>query len=115
MKTSETAILFFILAAVLGSQAGLIPDMVKEDHHYNPPILHQGFQDSSDCCLSYAPQIRCSRFIDYFSTSGECIKPAIIFINKKGKQVCANPHDPRVQSCLRTLNQVPRSGNRLIA
>lgn len=90
-------------------------EVVKEDHRSNPPIFHQGFQESSDCCVSYASQIPCSRFIYYFSTSGGCSMPGIIFITKKGKQVCANPSDPRVQNCLSTLSQVPRSGNKLIA
>lgn len=81
----------------------------------HPPIIRQGFQESSDCCVSYASQIPCSRFISYFSTSGGCSMPGIIFITKKGRQVCANPSDLRVQNCLSTLSQVPRSGNKLIA
>lgn len=113
---SKTAISFFILVAVLGSQAGLIQEMEKEDRRYNPPIIHQGFQDtSSDCCFSYATQIPCKRFIYYFPTSGGCIKPGIIFISRRGTQVCADPSDRRVQRCLSTLKQGPRSGNKVIA
>ncbi|XP_031209100.1 C-C motif chemokine 6-like [Mastomys coucha] len=118
MRNSKTAIPFFILVAVLGSQAGLLKDMVKEEHHYNiynPPIVNQGFQDSSDCCFSYASQIQCSRFIYYFPTSGGCINPGIIFVSKKGRQICANPRDQRVQRCLHTLKQGSRSGNGQIA
>ncbi|NP_001004202.1 C-C motif chemokine 6 precursor [Rattus norvegicus] len=115
MRHSKTAISFFILVAVLGSQAGLIQDTVKEDRPFNPTIIHQGFQDSSDCCFSYASQIPCSRFIYYFPTSGGCTKPGIIFVTRKRKRVCANPSDQRVQTCISTLKLGPRSGNSAIA
>ncbi|XP_034362507.1 C-C motif chemokine 6-like [Arvicanthis niloticus] len=118
MRNSKTAISFFILVAVLGSQAGLLQEIAKEDqdHRYNPPIIHQGFQDSSDCCFSYASHIPCSKFIYYFPTSGGCVKPGIIFVTKKKNRVCGNPSDQRVQRCLRTLKQDPtRSGSWLIA
>nr|AAT39514.1 chemokine ligand 6 [Rattus norvegicus] len=115
MRHSKTAISFFILVADLGSQAGLIQDTVKEDRPFNPTIIHQGFQDSSDCCFSYASQIPCSRFIYYFPTSGGCTKPGIIFVTRKRKRVCANPSDQRVQTCISTLKLGPRSGNSAIA
>ncbi|XP_021069607.1 C-C motif chemokine 6 [Mus pahari] len=115
MRNSKTAISFFILVAVLGSQAGLIQEMEKEDHRYNPPIIHQGFQDSSDCCFSYAKQIPCSRFIYYFPTSGGCINPGIIFVSKRGIQVCGDPSDRRVQRCLSILKPGLRSGSKHIA
>ncbi|XP_028628264.1 C-C motif chemokine 6-like [Grammomys surdaster] len=116
MRNSKTAISFFILVAVLGSQAGLIQETAEADHHYNPPIIHHGFQDSSDCCFSYASQIPCSRFIYYFPTSGGCAKPGIIFVTKKNNRVCGNPSDQKVQRCLSTLKQDPtRLGSRLIA
>ncbi|XP_032768358.1 C-C motif chemokine 6 [Rattus rattus] len=115
MRHSKTAISFFILVAVLGSQAGLIQDTVKEDRPFNPTIIHQGFQDSSDCCFSYASQIPCSRFIYYFPTSGGCTQPGIIFVTRKRKQVCANPSDQRVQTCINTLKLGRRPGNSAIA
>uniref|UniRef100_A0A8L2QNC9 C-C motif chemokine n=1 Tax=Rattus norvegicus TaxID=10116 RepID=A0A8L2QNC9_RAT len=90
-------------------------DTVKEDRPFNPTIIHQGFQDSSDCCFSYASQIPCSRFIYYFPTSGGCTKPGIIFVTRKRKRVCANPSDQRVQTCISTLKLGPRSGNSAIA
>ncbi|XP_008766290.1 C-C motif chemokine 9 isoform X1 [Rattus norvegicus] len=89
MKPFHTALSFLIFAATLGIQA---------------QIVH-GFQDSSDCCLSYTSRVHCSRYKNYFPTSGGCTKPAIIFVSKKGTLVCANPSDLRVQKCIKRLEQ----------
>ncbi|XP_051014110.1 C-C motif chemokine 6-like [Acomys russatus] len=115
MSNSRTAISFFILMAVLGCQAKLIHETKSEDHHFKPPVVSQGFQDSSDCCFSYASRIPCSKFIYYFPTSGGCSKPGIIFINRKKNQICADPSDSRVKDCIKTLKQAPRPGNTAIA
>ncbi|XP_021504703.1 C-C motif chemokine 6-like [Meriones unguiculatus] len=115
MRNSMTAISFFILTAVLGSQAGFLHETIRKDHHFKPPVISQGFQDPSDCCYSYASRIRCSNFIYYFPTSGGCIKPGIIFVNRKRNQICANPSDSKVQQCISTLKQASRPGNKVIA
>ncbi|XP_049988198.1 C-C motif chemokine 6-like isoform X3 [Alexandromys fortis] len=88
MKPLTTAFSFLVLAAALGFQA---------------PGIICGFEDSSDCCFSYASRIKCSKFVYYFPTSGSCIKPGIIFVNKKGNWVCANPRDLKVQKCIKVL------------
>ncbi|NXN48846.1 CCL4 protein, partial [Rynchops niger] len=58
------------------------------------------------CCFSYTqhkfPQ---RRILRYYSTSTSCALPAIVFITKKGRQVCANPSDTWVQSYLQNLKQ----------
>ncbi|XP_055475462.1 C-C motif chemokine 6-like isoform X2 [Psammomys obesus] len=91
MKPFTTALSFLILAAALGFWA---------------QIVH-GFATAADCCYSYASRIRCSRFIYYFPTSGGCIKPGIIFITYKRKQVCADPSDQEVQKCIASLEPEP--------
>ncbi|NXX73879.1 CCL4 protein, partial [Urocolius indicus] len=62
--------------------------------------------DLPNCCLSYTshklPQKLIQRF---YSTSTSCRLPAIVFITKRGRQVCANPSDTWVQSYLQNLKQ----------
>ncbi|NXS98595.1 CCL4 protein, partial [Jacana jacana] len=58
------------------------------------------------CCFSYTSHKLGWRLIQrYYSTSTSCTLPAIVFITKKGRQVCANPSDTWVQSHLRNLKQ----------
>ncbi|XP_036053797.1 C-C motif chemokine 6-like [Onychomys torridus] len=121
MRNSVTAISFFILVAVIGSQAGIIHETILEEerskiHHFKPPVvIHQGVHGSSDCCFSYVSRIPCSRFVSYFPTSGGCIKPGIIFVSRKRNQVCANPSDQRVQECIKRLRPTTRPGSQAIA
>ncbi|XP_026635921.1 C-C motif chemokine 9-like isoform X1 [Microtus ochrogaster] len=108
MKPLTTAFSFLILAAALGLQAPRIicaaeREVLKAEPGHAPQVLHLGFEESSDCCFSYASRIKCSKFVYYFPTSGSCIKPGIIFVNKKGNRVCANPSDLKVQKCIKVL------------
>ncbi|XP_028746411.1 C-C motif chemokine 6-like [Peromyscus leucopus] len=119
MRNSATAISFFILVAVIGSQAGIIHETIlgerSEIGRFEPPVFHQGVHGSSDCCFSYVSRILCSRFVSYFPTSGGCIEPGIIFVGRKRNQVCANPSDPRVQECIKRLRLTIRPGDQAIA
>ncbi|NWI64433.1 CCL4 protein, partial [Todus mexicanus] len=58
------------------------------------------------CCLTYTKHKLPWKLIQrYYSTSSTCSKPAIMFITKRGRQVCANPKDTWVQSYLQNLKQ----------
>ncbi|XP_009811970.2 C-C motif chemokine 4 [Gavia stellata] len=58
------------------------------------------------CCLSYTHHKLPQKLIlRYYRTSTSCTLPAIVFITKKGRQVCANPSDTWVQSHLQNLKQ----------
>ncbi|XP_074779029.1 C-C motif chemokine 4-like [Athene noctua] len=58
------------------------------------------------CCFSYTHHKLPQKLIlRYYSTSTSCTLPAIVFITKKGRQVCANPSDTWVQSYLQKLKQ----------
>ncbi|NXF58058.1 C-C motif chemokine 4-like [Strix uralensis] len=58
------------------------------------------------CCFSYTHHKLPQKLIlRYYSTSTSCTLPAIVFITKKGRQVCANPGDTWVQSYLQKLKQ----------
>ncbi|XP_034608478.1 C-C motif chemokine 4-like [Trachemys scripta elegans] len=55
------------------------------------------------CCFSYmARQIPRSMVMDYYHTSSKCSLPAIVFITKKGRSVCANPSHSWVQAYVNT-------------
>ncbi|XP_009643385.1 C-C motif chemokine 4-like [Egretta garzetta] len=60
----------------------------------------------STCCFSYTHQKLPRKLIlRHYSTSTTCTLPAIVFITKRGRQVCANPTDTWVQSYLQNLKQ----------
>ncbi|KAM4648677.1 C-C motif chemokine 4-like [Amazona ochrocephala] len=57
------------------------------------------------CCFSYtAHKLPHRRILRYYSTSTSCMLPAIVFVTKKGHQVCANPNHTWVQAYLNNLN-----------
>ncbi|KAM9218605.1 C-C motif chemokine 4 [Leptosomus discolor] len=58
------------------------------------------------CCFIYTShRLPRKLILRYYSTSTSCALPAIVFITKKGRQVCANPSDTWVQSYLQNLKQ----------
>ncbi|CAH6775813.1 C-C motif chemokine 9 [Phodopus roborovskii] len=111
MKPFTTAFTFFILAAALGFQACIISasdteEVLKAKQGLEEALVFpRGFEEPVDCCFSYISRIKCTNFIYYFPTSGTCMEPGIIFVTKKGKWVCANPMDLKVQKCIKSLTQ----------
>ncbi|NXX47303.1 CCL4 protein, partial [Tricholaema leucomelas] len=62
--------------------------------------------DAPICCFFYTHHKLPRKLIGrYYSTSTSCTLPAIVFITKKGRQVCANPNDAWVQGYLENLKQ----------
>ncbi|NWR80247.1 CCL4 protein, partial [Centropus unirufus] len=56
------------------------------------------------CCFSYARHKLPQKLIlRSYTTSTSCTLPAIVFITKRGRQVCANPSETWVQSYLQNL------------
>ncbi|NWH59486.1 CCL5 protein, partial [Geococcyx californianus] len=60
--------------------------------------------DTTLCCFSYAlrklPQ---SHVKEYFYTSSKCPQPAVVFITRKDRQVCANPDAGWVKEYVNSL------------
>ncbi|XP_009868105.1 PREDICTED: C-C motif chemokine 5 isoform X2 [Apaloderma vittatum] len=60
--------------------------------------------DTTLCCFNYSlrklPQ---SHVKDYFYTSSLCPKPAVVFITRKKREVCANPEQEWVQQYVNDL------------
>uniref|UniRef100_A0A8C9MLE7 C-C motif chemokine 4-like n=1 Tax=Serinus canaria TaxID=9135 RepID=A0A8C9MLE7_SERCA len=58
------------------------------------------------CCFTYSQHKLPRKLIQrHYSTSSSCSQPAIVFVTKEGRQVCANPENTWVQSYLRILEQ----------
>ncbi|NXP54974.1 CCL5 protein, partial [Heliornis fulica] len=60
--------------------------------------------DTTVCCFSYTSQKLPQKHVkDYFYTSSKCSQPAVVFITRKGRQVCANPNISWVKDYVNTL------------
>ncbi|XP_036622911.1 C-C motif chemokine 4-like [Trichosurus vulpecula] len=58
-----------------------------------------GSNPPTSCCFSYVSQQFPRKFVtDYYETSSLCSQPAVVFLTKRGRQVCANPRDDWVQT-----------------
>ncbi|KAM8991261.1 C-C motif chemokine 4 homolog [Guaruba guarouba] len=51
-----------------------------------------GSDPPTSCCFTYTSrQLPRSFVVEYYETSSQCPQPAVVFITKKGRQVCADP------------------------
>ncbi|NXY22707.1 CCL4 protein, partial [Atrichornis clamosus] len=58
------------------------------------------------CCFTYTQHKLPQKLIlRHYVTSTSCPQPAIVFITKRGRQVCANPNDTWVQRYLQSFEQ----------
>ncbi|NXC41746.1 CCL4 protein, partial [Penelope pileata] len=56
------------------------------------------------CCISYAARQMPFSFVqDYYETNSRCSQPGVVFITKKGRQVCADPEQDWVQQYMSNL------------
>ncbi|XP_069338402.1 C-C motif chemokine 18 [Eulemur rufifrons] len=66
-------------------------------------------QDSASaatCCFSFTSrQIPRKSVVAYQKTNDNCPTPGIIFVTKRGRQICANPSNAWVQDYIRDLEQ----------
>ncbi|XP_021069251.1 C-C motif chemokine 4 [Mus pahari] len=63
-----------------------------------------GSDPPTSCCFSYTSrQLHRSFVMDYYETSSLCSQPAVVFLTKKGRQVCANPSEPWVNDYMNDL------------
>ncbi|NXB13502.1 CCL5 protein, partial [Rhagologus leucostigma] len=62
--------------------------------------------DRLDCCFTYAQhKLPWKRVQRYYITGSSCPQPAVVFVTKEGRQVCANPENPWVQKYVQILKQ----------
>ncbi|NXL87742.1 CCL4 protein, partial [Alectura lathami] len=58
----------------------------------------------TSCCFTYTTrQLPLSFVDDYYETNSQCPLPGVVFITKKGREVCANPEHSWVQKYLNEL------------
>ncbi|XP_072500998.1 C-C motif chemokine 4-like [Notamacropus eugenii] len=63
-----------------------------------------GSDPPTSCCFTYVSQQFPRKFVtDYYETSSLCSQPAVVFLTKRGRQVCANPRDDWVQTYMDDL------------
>ncbi|XP_008066837.1 C-C motif chemokine 3-like [Carlito syrichta] len=63
-----------------------------------------GADTPTACCFTYIARQIPQKFIaDYYETSSQCSKPGVIFLTKRGRQVCANPSEDWVQEYVTNL------------
>ncbi|XP_060059931.1 C-C motif chemokine 3-like [Erinaceus europaeus] len=58
------------------------------------------------CCFSFiSRQIPRKYVVGYFETGGQCLQNGIIFLTKKGQQICANPKNAWVQEYISDIEK----------
>ncbi|NXP69207.1 CCL4 protein, partial [Chloropsis cyanopogon] len=63
-----------------------------------------GSDPPTSCCFSYISRQLPRSFVkDYYETNSQCSQPAVVFITRKGREVCANPMEDWVQQYVNEL------------
>ncbi|NXG60668.1 CCL4 protein, partial [Hemiprocne comata] len=63
-----------------------------------------GSDPPTSCCFSYTSrQLPRSFVVEYYETNSQCSQPAVVFVTKKGREVCANPEQSWVQEYVSDL------------
>ncbi|XP_045692153.1 C-C motif chemokine 9-like isoform X1 [Phyllostomus hastatus] len=114
MKIFAAAFLFLIFAAALGppAQASQDGQSLPQDREFRLGIQvgtrvvtqRKGVHRPIDCCFQRADIIQCRNMRSYYRTGRGCLRPAVIFKNKWGQKVCANPQSKAVKNCIKKLN-----------
>ncbi|NXR07550.1 CCL4 protein, partial [Semnornis frantzii] len=71
---------------------------------YQTSAAPLGSDPPTSCCFSYVSrQLQRSFVVEYYETSSNCPQPAVVFVTKKGRQVCSNPEEEWVQQYMSDL------------
>uniref|UniRef100_G1QD66 Chemokine interleukin-8-like domain-containing protein n=2 Tax=Myotis lucifugus TaxID=59463 RepID=G1QD66_MYOLU len=58
------------------------------------------------CCMTYVTrQIPRKFVVAYFETSTKCPQYGVVFLTKRGRNICANPSDAWVQKYINNLKE----------
>ncbi|XP_071460154.1 C-C motif chemokine 3-like 1 [Marmota flaviventris] len=94
-----------IMQVSTAALAVLLCTMALCDQVFSAPL---GADTPTACCFSYvARQIQRKFIADYFETSSQCSQPGVIFLTKRGRQVCADPNENWVQEYVTDLELNP--------
>ncbi|NXG20612.1 CCL4 protein, partial [Grallaria varia] len=71
---------------------------------YQSSAAPLGSDPPTSCCFSYISRQLPRSFVkDYYETNSQCSQAAVVFITKKGREVCANPEQEWVQQYMNDL------------
>ncbi|NWZ08197.1 CCL5 protein, partial [Agelaius phoeniceus] len=60
--------------------------------------------DMALCCFSYiSRKLPQSHVQEYFYTSSKCSQPAVVFVTRKKREICANPDSRWVKEYVNSL------------
>ncbi|EHB05097.1 C-C motif chemokine 4, partial [Heterocephalus glaber] len=62
-----------------------------------------GADTPTACCFFISQKIPRNFVVDYYETSSQCPKPAVIFQTKRGREVCTDPRNTWVQKYITDL------------
>ncbi|XP_054430773.1 C-C motif chemokine 3-like [Pteronotus mesoamericanus] len=63
-----------------------------------------GADTPTACCFSYVSKPIPRKFVvNYYETSSQCSNPGVIFLTRKGREVCANPSEAWVPEYINDL------------
>ncbi|XP_008061655.1 C-C motif chemokine 5 [Carlito syrichta] len=71
---------------------------------YAPASASPYASDTTPCCFAYISRpLPRAHLKEYFYTSGKCSNPAVVFVTRKNRQVCANPEKKWVREYINSL------------
>ncbi|KAM9596306.1 LOW QUALITY PROTEIN: C-C motif chemokine 16 [Trichechus inunguis] len=88
MKVLTVTISFLIIASALGSK----PESLSIPESVNQRVT---------CCLKYHEKVLPRKLVAGYTKALSCHLPAIIFITKRNREICANPSDKWVQEYIK--------------
>lgn len=69
-----------------------------------PSFLPSDASDTTPCCFAYISRpLPRAHLQEYFYTSSKCSVPAVVFVTRKKRQVCADPQKKWVQEYINIL------------
>uniref|UniRef100_A0A8C3L847 Chemokine interleukin-8-like domain-containing protein n=1 Tax=Chrysolophus pictus TaxID=9089 RepID=A0A8C3L847_CHRPC len=71
---------------------------------YQTSAAPVGSDPPTSCCFTYVSRQMPFNFVaDYYETNSQCPLAGVVFITKKGREVCANPENDWVQDYMNRL------------
>ncbi|XP_039180338.1 C-C motif chemokine 4-like [Crotalus tigris] len=96
MKTLFTFLFLMVSVTLAVEGLSATPSTQPNDQKVDP--------GPTRCCFAYMTRpVPLSRLKSFEYTNGRCSKPAVVFITKKGRTICADPSEQWVQDRIRAL------------
>ncbi|XP_069312727.1 C-C motif chemokine 17 [Eulemur rufifrons] len=70
----------------------------------------RGTNVGRECCLEYfRGAIPVRKLVDWYRTSAECTRDAIVLVTVQGRSICSDPGEARVTKAVRHLQKLMKS------